>query len=913
MTFWAAVERLLLGPLELLIEVIFAIVYHNTGNPGISIIALSIAVNFIALPLYRRADAVQNEERAQSQRMKRGIDHIRATFKGDERFMMLNTYYRQNNYRPYYVLKGILPLMLEIPFFIAAYRFLSDLNLLKGVPFGPISDLSLPDGMLTIAGTTLNLLPVIMTAVNILSGIIYTRGMPLKSKIQLYGMAGLFLILLYRSPSGLVLYWTMNNLFSLIKNLFMKLKNPGKVFCGLVSAAGLAFAVMLLLHPMPETRQQIMRLGIAALLMLSLPLYLLISRNSGLRPGPATKNDRAVFYGCCVFMTLLLGTMIPSAVISASTEEFITISDIQSPLRYVLSSFLISAGTFLVWVNIYYLLAGERAKRAYSFIMLALSGIAVTDYMFFGKNYGNMSSSLQYDVLFTLSWKDYLINLAVLLAVAALLFLIWKKKPGLAKIIATGLCVAVTVTSVADMYKIQNETNALAESIDPDALTEKVTIPLDRKGQNVAIIILDRAVSRFFPYILEERPELKEQFEGFTYYPNTLSYGNCTVVGIPGLHGGYEYIPWETGKQADKTLREKHDEALKVMPYAFLDEGYTVTVTDPAYAGHKITPDLSIFDERPEINKYLLSGRYQEEELAEFLDRDSRPRNFFCYSVMRAAPVLLHYSLYTNGQYNEGASDGEILGAQVRDGLTRGLGLSKPFMKEYSVLTHLPEIMEIRESGNGAFMMLHNETTHDVTYLQTPNYEPSVYVDNTEYEAEHGKRKTADGSVLTLETENQMAHYHINMAAMIQLGKWLDWLRENGLFDNTRIIIVSDHGRDLGLFGMQFGEERSEDAMYYNPLLLVKDFGSEGELTTNETFMTNADVPMIAFKDLREPVNPMTGKLMTDEVKQRAEQRIFYTDTPAPFYHTGSEFTDGVWVESNKDFTDMTGWKVLTK
>ena len=101
--------------------------------------------------------------------------------------------------------------------------------------------------------------------------------------------------------------------------------------------------------------------------------------------------------------------------------------------------------------------------------------------------------------------------------------------------------------------------------------------------------------------------------------------------------------------------------------------------------------------------------------------------------------------------------------------------------------------------------------------------------------------------------------------------------------------------------------------MYYNPLLLVKDFGSEGELTTNETFMTNADVPMIAFKDLREPVNPMTGKLMTDEVKQRAEQRIFYTDTPAPFYHTGSEFTDGVWVESNKDFTDMTGWKVLTK
>ena len=39
-------------------------------------------------------------------------------------------------------------------------------------------------------------------------------------------MAGLFLVLLYDSPSGLVFYWTLNNLFSLVKNIFYKLKNP---------------------------------------------------------------------------------------------------------------------------------------------------------------------------------------------------------------------------------------------------------------------------------------------------------------------------------------------------------------------------------------------------------------------------------------------------------------------------------------------------------------------------------------------------------------------------------------------------------------------------------------------------------------------------------------------------------------
>ncbi|MBQ3669657.1 MAG: hypothetical protein II920_10590, partial [Clostridia bacterium] len=39
----------------------------------------------------------------------------------------------------------------------------------------------------------------------------YTKGHPLKEKIQVYGLAAVFLVLLYRSPSGLVLYWLLNN------------------------------------------------------------------------------------------------------------------------------------------------------------------------------------------------------------------------------------------------------------------------------------------------------------------------------------------------------------------------------------------------------------------------------------------------------------------------------------------------------------------------------------------------------------------------------------------------------------------------------------------------------------------------------------------------------------------------------
>ena len=214
--------KLILGPLELLFDVIYAWAMQLIHNPGLAIIFLSLAINFLVLPLYKRADAVQEEERETAKKLKPGIDHIKKMFKGDERVMILQTYYRQNNYKPFYALKGTLSLLLEIPG-EPGLAHSAVLSLLQGVAFGPIADLGRPDGLLKIGGVAINLLPVLMTAINIISGAIYTKGMPLKSKIQLYGMALVFLVLLYGSPSGLVFYWTLNNVFSLIKNIVMSL------------------------------------------------------------------------------------------------------------------------------------------------------------------------------------------------------------------------------------------------------------------------------------------------------------------------------------------------------------------------------------------------------------------------------------------------------------------------------------------------------------------------------------------------------------------------------------------------------------------------------------------------------------------------------------------------------------------
>ena len=101
MTFIQIPYTILIKPLELLFEYIFAVAQKGMPNPALSIIVLSLTVNLLVLPLYKRADEVQDAEHAMEKKLRSGVEHIRKSFKGDEKMMILQTYYRQNHYRPW--------------------------------------------------------------------------------------------------------------------------------------------------------------------------------------------------------------------------------------------------------------------------------------------------------------------------------------------------------------------------------------------------------------------------------------------------------------------------------------------------------------------------------------------------------------------------------------------------------------------------------------------------------------------------------------------------------------------------------------------------------------------------------------------------------------------------------------------
>ena len=119
--------------------------------------------------------------------------------------------------------------------------------------------------------------------------------------------------------------------------------------------------------------------------------------------------------------------------------------------------------------------------------------------------------------------------------------------------------------------------------------------------------------------------------------------------------------------------------------------------------------------------------------------------------------------------------------------------------------------------------------------------------------------------------------YHVNAAALKQVAKYFDYLKENGVYDNTRIIVVSDHGYDDHYSTFDNFKDPTIPAGF-NPLFMVKDFYATGKLSTDNTFMTNADTLFLAKEGLGLPdTNPFTGKKFTQE-KDSVTVWVSYND-----------------------------------
>jgi YidC/Oxa1 family membrane protein insertase len=209
-------------PLEFFMRGLIEFFFSITGSYGISVIILSIAVNTIMLPLNNLAEKYHEFDQKIQNKMKPEIDKINNYFKGRERHYYIKTIHRRFNYSHFSTLKASSGFLIQIPFFFAAFHFLTNYIPLNNEGFLILEDLSSPDRIIN----GINLLPFVMTFFSILSAYLYSKNSSKKDKVQSLMLSFIFLVFLYGEASALLIYWTFNNLFSLVRIRFASnLKN----------------------------------------------------------------------------------------------------------------------------------------------------------------------------------------------------------------------------------------------------------------------------------------------------------------------------------------------------------------------------------------------------------------------------------------------------------------------------------------------------------------------------------------------------------------------------------------------------------------------------------------------------------------------------------------------------------------
>lgn len=196
--------------------------YQYLPNYGVAIILLTLLVKFVTLPLTLK----QVRSMKKMQVHKPAIDAIRAKYKSDPKKMNaeMMAYYSSAGINPLAQMAGCLPMFFQMPIFFSLFIVLGRAVELRNAPFvGWITDLSQPDILISsisipmIMPLGISLLPFIM------AGTTYFQTKQTMTdpnmKAMLYVMPLMLFVFSGVMPSGLVLYWIVSNIFSIIQYL----------------------------------------------------------------------------------------------------------------------------------------------------------------------------------------------------------------------------------------------------------------------------------------------------------------------------------------------------------------------------------------------------------------------------------------------------------------------------------------------------------------------------------------------------------------------------------------------------------------------------------------------------------------------------------------------------------------------
>jgi Phosphoglycerol transferase and related proteins, alkaline phosphatase superfamily len=327
--------------------------------------------------------------------------------------------------------------------------------------------------------------------------------------------------------------------------------------------------------------------------------------------------------------------------------------------------------------------------------------------------------------------------------------------------------------------------------------------------KNVVILVLDSFQSDIFQEIINEDPKIKSDFEGFTYFRNSLAGFPTTYASVPLILTGQYY-----------------DNSIPIQK--FIDNAYRSNSLPAILKKYNYQVELYPFVRNTISINETIASNTKEVDLNSQL---SQLPNLYHSSFFKYMPVIFKKYFYEKQEITN-IHDSDLL---FMEGVNKQ---TKTALK------------------NDTFKFFHIAGAHAPYKLNENLEEVDLSINRTGY-------KTQAKAAVTI-TRN-----------------YLNSLKHVGVFDQSMIIIVGDHGSGRGINTLSLDNIKIADYEVTNsslegsgvPLILVKPFGETKELTISDAPVTLGDVTKTILDELdiheEVPGMPMF-KVKVDEDRKRS-------------------------------------------
>ncbi len=365
-------------------------------------------------------------------------------------------------------------------------------------------------------------------------------------------------------------------------------------------------------------------------------------------------------------------------------------------------------------------------------------------------------------------------------------------------------------------------------------------IRFSREKPNVLIVFLDRFMGGFVERILADQPDLLDELDGFTWYPRTVAAGENSISGLHPLLGGYDYTPREMNGRG-RPLRELSVEAYSILPVNFGRKGWATNFVNPAGLGFTMDGDCSVLSapglECTHVPMSVTRKRAEERGVPLQVLAESNYADLLeLLGLMRVAPYSVRAVIQQKGPW--------------RPFLDHSAGTT---FREWAELTSWPELSRA-DSDRSNLNIVFNILPHEPYFLG----DDCLPRPRRFYLPDEEIRRRGFGNLF------EYQHYVTSGCALRIVSRYFRWMREQGVYDDTKIVIVSDHGivGPVADRSSRAVEGRTQENVFVRTrsVLLVKPRGAWGRLAVSEEFLPNAEVPRIVCEEIGGCTNPYLGE-----------------------------------------------------